>query len=260
MDLVNATLKLYKEAVVASFGVIRRHPFKPLFGVLYLLAIGLIEGMVSQLQGFAGGMVRGLVITALLANFLAFITLMADSKKFGWQELWGRTWVVFSPLINSLFILFLAQFLLGPILSRPGSGFLGGAVNLALLVLFNPMPEIVAVRGSGGLEAFKDSLEFMKENGPEWLLALLLILLPLAFLLGPVVLLFILASTDPLSGIFILFRWTLSAFFNFGGAYSRLLLMVVGLYYLFLIFQIRLYLFEKLSTSTRRKRIYALRN
>lgn len=256
MKAVAVALKIFQLAGAEAFSAIRRHPFKPLAGILYLIVIGLTERI--GVGGFAGGLIRGLLITLLLSNFLAFITLLLDTRKFDWSELWQRTVEIFSPMINSLFLLFIVQLILQPFFISSGNRVYAGLFNICLFVLFNPLPEVVARRGSGGIEGFKESLEFMKENGPEWLFSLCLLFLPLLLIVSPLMLLFIFASSDPIHGIFTLLKLSVSAFFGAGGDIVglRLFGLVFGVYYLFFIFMVRITLFEKLSTTTRRRRIY----
>lgn len=258
MKALVATIKLFQAAAVEGLSAIKRHPFKPLAGIIYLIVIGLTERI--GIGGFAGGLIRGLLLTLLLSNFLAFITLVIDTKKFDWSEIWQRTVEIFSPMINSLFLLFIVQLILQPFLVSAGNPVYAGLFNICLFVLFNSLPEVVARRGSGGVEGFKESLEFMKENGPEWLGSLCVLFLPLLLLISPLMLLLIFASSDPIHGVFSLLRLTTSAFVGVGGDVVglRLLGLIFGVYYLFFIFLVRIVLFEKLSTTTRRRRVYEL--
>ncbi len=255
--LLRATIKLYAESIREALAALWNHRFKPLAGIGYLIILHLAEGILGSLKGFAGGMIRGLILTLLLANFLAFIGLMHDGKRFSLEELWSRTIGIFGPLINSLFIIFIAEILFYPVLAK--NPMVVGLINLGLFVLFNPLPETVSRRGSSGLQGFSDSLEFMRENGPEWLAAIVLLIGPLALMLGPASMLAVIASSDPVNAVFILLRTAMLAFGVYSAGALDLLGMLFGLYYIFFVFLARIALFEKLSMSTRRKRIYALK-
>lgn len=255
--LLRATTKLYAEAVHETLQSLRRHAFKPLLGFVYLIVLRLSEGLLGSLHGFAGGMIRGLVLTLLMSSFLALVCLIFEGRRFSLEEFWQRTISIFGPLINTLFILFIVMLVLQPIFMK--QTFLLGFMNLILFVLFNPLPEVAARRGSSGIQGFQDALEFMRENGPEWLIAVALLLGPLALLAGPENILAVIASADPINAIFILLRVSILAFGMHSALPAVILGMIIGLYYIFFVFLFRMALYERLSQSSRRKRAYALK-
>lgn len=268
IPIFRATFELFASAASQSLKAIRRHPFKPLFGFLFIFVTGLVEKNSGLFPGFAGGMILGLAMTFILAGFFALISLILDSKRFSLQETVALTTGIFNPLIGSLFILFIAKFLLQPILMQVDSRLWLGIIFVALFVLCNPLPEIVSRIGVGGVQSFKDAFEFMRENGPEWLVAVLLIFLPLIVLAGPVFVMSLISSNDPLYVWLSLIRYSLLVFGSLadyvpsGALYylSQLLLMIAGMYYVFFIFIFRFALFEALNKTTRRKRVYAAAN
>jgi len=262
LNVVKATARLYYKVARQAFNALKKHPFKPLFGFLFILAIRVLESSGSFFPGFVGGMIIGLAMTLVLASFLAFISLIFDSKRFNREEVQATALAMFGPLINTLFLLFIGLFLLKPILMAVDTRLWLGIIYIVLFVLFNPLPEVASRRGVGGMQAFGDSLEFMKENGPEWLAGILILFLPLIAIAGPTLLILLISSADPLQGLFLLIGLSIQVFaslFDFldgqFGSGVRLIAMAFGLYYLFFIFLSRAALFEELSHSTRRKRV-----
>lgn len=266
MNLVlKATLELFWGAASRSLKAIRNHPFKPLFGFLLILCSVLVERNSGLFPGFAGGMILGLAMTFILSGFFALVSLIFDSKRFTFQDIMALATAIFNPLISSLFILFIAKFLLQPILMQVDSRLWLGIIYLVIFVLFNPLPEIVSRRAIGGIDSFKESMDFMKENGPEWVLAVFLTFVPLIALAGPVFVMSIISSDDPLHIWLSLIRYSLLVFASLGELIQvqsldylvQFLGMIFGLYYVFFIFLFRFALFETLNKTTRRKRVYA---
>ncbi len=263
-NVVTATAKLYLRVAERVIASLAKHSFKPLTGFVFIFVNGLVESNAGLFPGFAGGMLIGLAMTFILSGFISVIVLISDTKKFDLQDTVSLTTSLFGPLINSLFILFIARFLLQPILMQVDSELWTRIIYIILFVLFNPLPEIVCRKGIGGLEAFKEALEFMKENGPEWLLALCLMFLPLFIISGPLFVLQLISVSDPLNGLFSLIRYSVLIFASLLNIFSlqnlglpmQLLLMTGGLYYVFFVFLFRIALFDELSRSTRRKRVF----
>lgn len=269
MVLLRATLQLLGAAAKQAAKSILQHPFKPLFGFLFMLVTGLVEKCSVLLPGMAGGMILGLAMTFILAGFLALVNLIFESKRFSLQDSVSLTTRIFSPLINSLFILFIAKFLLQPVLHQVDAQLWLAIIFVTLFVLFNPLPEIVSRHGVGGVDAFKESFEFMKENGPEWVLAVVLLFSPLMLLSGPVFVLSLISSSDPLNVWFNLIRYTvlvtglganLLPLGEIAFPIVQFIFMTIGLYYVFFIFLFRFALFDALNRTTRRKRVYAASN
>ena len=259
-----ATAHLFLDAGKQALKNLFKHPFKPLFGFLFIFVTGLVERNSGLFPGFAGGMILGLALTFILAGFLALVNLLIDAKRFNLQETITLTTGIFSPLISSLFILFIAKFFLQPLLMQGDAQLWLSMIYAALFVFFNPLPEVIARKGVGGMDAFREALEFMKENGPEWLASVLLMFLPLIIISGPAFVLKMISSDDPLNVLFNLIRYSVLIFamltsgLSFPGqVFVEILLMALGLYYVFFMFLFRITLFEALNRTTRRKRVYA---
>ncbi len=263
--LFTSTTRLYFRAARSAVGALRKHPFKPLSGFLFVFALNFLTGYIGVGGGVAGGLLLGLLKTFVLSAFLSLILLISQTKRFDLQELTSTTMAIFGPLMNSLFVLFIGFFLLQPIFLRAETGFLRGAVNIVLFVLANPLPEIVARQGTGGLDAFKEAFEYMKENGPEWLIAVAFTFIPILALGGPALFMSLIAGSDPLHGLFgfisasslIFTSNKVLAFFSHSPIAS-FFLIALGVYFVFFIFLFRGYLFEELTRTTRRKRVSAL--
>lgn len=255
-----ATLQLLAESVARALDALKKHPFMPLVGIFYLAVIFIVEIILSSTLGMIGSLLGSIIDVLLMANFLAFILSLIRYKKFTFRDVWESSLSIISPLLGTFFVFFILQIVLSAVISGPNKLFVSGMFNLVLFVLFNPLPEIVSRREVGGIGALHEALEFMKENGPEWLGSLLLVFGPFLLLFSPKWMLWVVSSVDPLSGVFVFFKFGMLTLLPnaFSFHFSSVFFVILGFYYMFFVFLFRMVLFEKLSTSSRRKRIYNL--
>ena len=111
IPLLKATLQLYGGAAKEALKAIGHHPFKPLFGFLFILVISLVEKTSGLCPGFAGGMLLGLAMTFILAGFLSLVNLIFNAKKFKLQETVNFKTGILGQLITAVLIIFLVRFL-----------------------------------------------------------------------------------------------------------------------------------------------------
>jgi hypothetical protein len=123
-------------------------------------------------------------------------------------------------------------------------------VTLILLIILNPIPEIIYLGRSDGLAMLQESVDFLRENWLEWFLPLVLLtILSLEFPL-PFVSPF---QTGQLGFPF------MNAISLLSGSIENIFWSVLGVLLLFALMVFRGLLFRSLFGSSRRQRIYRSR-
>lgn len=246
--LFTSTLRSYLESLSESWKGVRRNWYWSLMPVAYLPVVAL-GGIVSRPLGVLGGFLMGFVVLALVANYLAIVAHAVRGEGLAWREVWPETVRLFWPVMGGLFVLFGVSLVAS--LALRDKPLLAGVLSLVLVVIFNPLPEVIYQRGAGGVESFQEALEFMKENAVEWLLANVILLSPV-LLVGRLSIFDVLTAGDPFRAL----GTVLGAFSSLTigplGMVSLPLMLFVGFY----VIVVRGVLFYKLSHSSRRKRIY----
>lgn len=260
--LVRATARLYRTAAQDALKGVRLNWWAALLPVVYLVTLSVLSPLVLGIVGrFVGGFVLGLLSAFLVAHFFAVVGASVMGERVGVRESVERAGHLFSPVIGVLFALFVLNLVAGFALRENQA--LRAVLNVVLVILFNPIGEVVALqRGvSGGFFSeglFSESINFMKENAAEWSVAFVVIFLPL-ILTSPGDFLSLFVSANPLQlvpGFIGLFLTTFSALTPLGMILGAPLALLVVLFVL--VFRGALY--RGLSESSRRKRIYQERN
>lgn len=249
--LVAATLRLYQQAAQETGQKVLRYWWVGFLPLLYALIFFLVAGFTASF-GLIGGLIAGLVLALCASSYLSFLAGIVNGSRVSPQDLLESWRPYFSSVLTILFFLTLIEYTLALLLPpAPGTGAIRLVVNLVLLVILNPVPEIIYQGRSEGLNVLQESVEFLRESGVEWFLPIVaLALLSLVFSL-PILMM-------PLE----IGRFT---FPTFGG--QALLLGSVGglvwaagsVFLLFVLMVFRGLLFRALAAGTRRQRIYRSR-
>jgi hypothetical protein len=255
--LFSAMIKMYRRVFVDSISRCLKHWQFLILHLSYFLVVSLCSGVASSVGGLAGGFFLGMFIAVILGSYFLTISLAVQDEKTSLKEVAQRSFELFGPVINVLFALFIFKIIGQFVFVSPQTQWLEKVMNLLITILLNPVPEMVYQRPSGLLEMCADSFEFIKENSVEWFLPLFVLLLPLFFLL-PFSLrdsLIFFTTTNAFDLLEIMFL-------NF--ADLRLLASYAPYYLGFLFFTYFLFvfrglLFQELSSSSRRRRIYQAR-
>jgi hypothetical protein len=251
--LVTTTLRLYQQAAKETWEKGRGAWPISLLPFLYGPVFFLTAVFVAPL-GLIGGLILGLVLALCVSSYLYFIAGVVSGSRMGLQDL-AESWrPCFGSVITILFFLSIVQYaleLLVP-LGAAGGSELRSIINLALLILLNPMPEIIYQGRSEGLNMLQESFEFLRDSGVEWFLPFIILAVfatfffPLPILMMP---LQIGRLTFP----------TLGGGGLFSGSLVGLIWAVLSAFVLFALMVFRGLLFRALASSTRRQRVYRSR-
>lgn len=197
-----------------------------------------------------GGFIFGLVSALCTSSYLYFLAGVVNGQRMVPSELLESWRPYLSPVITVLFFLFLVrltlQLALPPVESSQVVAFV---VTLILLIILNPIPEIIYLGRSDGLAMLQESIDFLRENWLEWFLPLVLLTI---FSLG------IPLPVSPLQVGQLRFPFMNTLGF-LSGSIENILWSILGVFLLFALMVFRGLLFRALFGSSRRQRIYRSR-
>lgn len=240
MNFITDLFITSKMALTKTIGTIGKCPTCFLMAVPYIIMFNFASMLLAPL-GIFGGIILYIFECGLLSSYLYFINEIMRYGKFDFGHLRFSLGSYFSKVMGVLFIFWIANLFLSVLLNGLSAviGMLAFwimfAINLAIFILLNPVPEIIYHKAYNEVESIKASFAFIKENAINWLVPNLL-LAALIYFVG-------MKAGGALPG-------TLSAG-NFGLAMQAILGAVLTPIMVF-----RGYLFETLSTSSRRKRYF----
>jgi len=172
-------LRVYGHALARIPRDLAKQPWVLLLPVLYsvlqnlcTLLVGMIfRGPLAIVGGFALGFVEAL----LFAGFLYFVDEVVAGSPVKIAEIPQSFRRYFWPVVNVLFVVWIAMMLLGVLMQRSPL-WLNLAIYATAFILFNATPEVIYQRRLyGGLDVFRASLEFIQANWIEWFIPNLLI-------------------------------------------------------------------------------------
>lgn len=246
--LLTTTLQLYYQVAHDTWKHVQHNwwiAFLPLvYGFIFLIA-----GLIAAQLGMLGGFLLGFVLAVCTSSYLYFIAGVVTGNRMTFTEL-GESWRPYlSPVITILFFFFVVQLTLSIILpGMAGAGLISLVINLGLLIVLNPIPEIIYQGRREGFDMLQESVDFLRENGVEWfapqvVIALLSFVAPLPFMA-------VVSQSGSLSAP------TFGSNELLFGSVTGILMAIISavLFYLLMVF--RGLLFRALANSTRRQRLY----
>jgi hypothetical protein len=209
-----------------------------LLGIPYM-ALTFSAGVLASWLGFLGGILIFAVEAAIISDYLHIIHQVITRRRFDLDDFKNGFMIHFRKVYMILFLFWVANYgaslLLMPILNALGLGFVLMAIYGFVVIILNPLPEMIYQRHYSESEMLLKSVEFSKENVISWFV-------PNA-VLAAVILLVNLLINNLLQ--------------PFGSSWLNLLVMstvTAGLISFAMIY--RGYLFEILYKTTRRKRMF----
>lgn len=208
------------------------------YGVVFILGI-----LVAGMMGFFGGIIMILVQSAIISDYLSLINRIIHGHNVTTNDIRSGFKTYLSPVWSLLFLVYFINFalslFLGPLNAATG-GLLFLVINLAVYVMFSAMPEVIYQKHLDRGDMVIYGVNFIKENAIQWLV-------PNLLLIGVVY--------GVYTGLFNI----MSSIFGFGMtgiALNSVLAIIVtqGLVAFMMLY--RGFLFDILSGSTMRKRLF----
>jgi hypothetical protein len=164
-----ALLRIYGECLSRTFGPILKSPWVILLPMAYAMASNVAASLLAPL-GIVGGFIMGFIAAGLAASFLYMLDELVSANPVKPAEVVTSVRRYLWPVMNVMFVFWIASMLLGPLLGQlaNGTGLYMGLM-LVLFVLLNATPEAIYQKGMyGGLDILKESIRFIQENWIEW--------------------------------------------------------------------------------------------
>ncbi len=255
--LFRATLQLYADALRQSTKALGSHIWIVGLVPAYTLLLQLVGGIAMSL-GFAGGFLMFLVVAACASSFLTIVGEAVSHGRVRFDEIGQTFGRFFSRLITVFFMFWIVRLLLGMIVStNPNMLWLMIAVNTAIFLVFNPIPELIYQGMSDGMAILEDALQFTRDNLIEWLAPLALILAPF-FLIDIQVGFLVMAKLDTQNGLDLVIG-AVAAWLPLTGIAQTVVATTLASVLIVWVMLFRGFLFRALSGSGRRQRIFASR-
>jgi len=247
--LMKSTLALYGECLgEASKALISNWILLPAIIVLFIF-MQVIQLLVSGL-GIAGGFIIGLAGIAFMTLFYSWIEDIVRKSKLKVRYMGKFDTSLFFSLISFAFIFWIFMFALQGLAQGADAALILTFVLLITVIILNPIAEIIYIHRYDGVQSITHAARFTLDNWFEWLLPLIIILLPF-LLLNPLLSLFLFSRTHPLLSGMVLVHG--AGIFGFEVPY---LAVIIGLILATWYTLFRGFLFLKLDSSSRRQRIY----
>jgi hypothetical protein len=246
--LFTTTLQLYQQVARDTWKNTQHNWWIAFLPLVYGFIL-LIAGLIATPLGMLGGFLLGFVLAVCTSSYLYFIAGVVAGSRMTIAELRESWRPCLSPVITILFFFFIVQLALSIILpGMAGAGPIALLIHLILLIVLNPIPEIVYHGRSDGFDMLQESVDFLRENGIEWFtplvaIALLSVVAPLPFMA-------VVSQSGNLSAP------TFGSNELLYGSVTGVLMAILSavLFYVLMVF--RGLLFRALASGTRRQRLY----
>lgn len=243
MNVVLVYSRLYADCLRKALKGIGKSPWTLLLPIA-LMFIALVSGYLLGMLGILGGLIWSLWVDALFSAYLYFLSETVQQSKVKVSEFKKSLGVYFWSILNVLFILWLVDLMFDYAIARnPHQHTIRLGIAFFEFVLLNAVPEVLYQRHTHGFASITESVKFIQENWIEWLIPHLIVGLPL-FLIFPAIV--NLVGGDVVAALAV-------------AMIAALPLAIVGgpLFHVFMVF--RGHLFDALSSSTHRQRMYRYR-
>lgn len=245
-----ATLRTYATCgAKASRALARNWPIPAGGFLLYFLFI--LTAPFFTPFGMVGGMMIALIATAAISVFYGWLEEAIGGRTLKWSDYAEFDTARFWAFVSVSFILWIVPWFLQNLLAGLDAELAIRFVRVAIVFMFNALPETVYLRRYERLYAFKAALEFTQKNWIEWYGPFLLISLPW-LISGSVTLTQLLESTDVLLPVGMLLALPAQLFPQI----PRVPLIVLGVVAASWFLLFRGFLFLELESGSRRARAF----
>lgn len=237
MKVLVVYARLYAECFAKAVNGLKKNAWTLLLPAGLLVAWIISAGVAAPL-GFVGGILRGFFMAALTSCYLYFLGEIVSHSRVSIAEIGRSIGAYFWSTVNLYFVIWVAEWVIGTLLSRSPQGdgraalFIAG-LQLIAAILLSAAPEAIYQRGTyGGLATIQRSISFLQQHWIEWLVP---------------------------SALFLLVLWWLPEIYGYGLPGLLLNAVIKGaVFHLGMVF--RGHLFATLDGSTHRQRMFKYRS
>lgn len=206
--------------------------------IVYKIIGTLFVGPLYIISGF----ILAIVSSSLISNYFNLLYNIINYNRFSLEDFKSGFTPFLWKIYGVFFIAYLGQLLLSLLNNILGAGavLLNLVIMITVVVLFNPLPEIIYLKSKNPAESIMDSIEFMKENWLNWMVSNIVLFIILYFVTGYLQ--------------FGIFNTHIS--FNMIFTLKNIVIYILGQIIFSFTMIYRGYLFKLLNGSTRRKRMF----
>lgn len=242
MDILNDLFFTNKKIAMNAFKALINNWLIIFTGLFYSIMTIVLYTIVPAF-GILGGLLLIIATSALISNYLHLLNRIVRTGKFSFHDFKDGFTVYLRKVWTISFFGYVASlglsYFVFPILSR--TPILIMAISYIAFIVFNALPEVIYQKYYDPWESITYAVEFIKENLLDWII-------PNIILIG---------------GMYIFTGDLLTNIFNYYISIVRIFTSPLGIF-AYLLGQLwfsymmiyRGFLFELLSTSTRRKRLF----
>ncbi|MDI9476302.1 MAG: hypothetical protein ACOX0L_02280 [Natronincolaceae bacterium] len=233
----------------ALTGIIKNWPI--IFTGLFYSTATIMLSMSLGFFGILGGIVSIVVTSALISNYLYLLNTILNRGYFNFQDFKDGFTPYLSKIWSILFIGYVAKLVLDFIVPMfftvIGPSALSLIITFLTFMLFNPVPEVTYQKHHGPGETIMYSINFVRDNWIEWFVPNIVLLTVFYFISGQSLSIFRIVNS--------VFNYFVS-FTSISVSLKGLFVYIIGQIWFSYFMVYRAYLFETLSTSNRRKRLF----
>lgn len=210
--------------------------------LINILAVNLISILLRGVLSVVAGLIFAILSSSLISNYLYLLNNAITYNRITFQNFKEGFAQYLWKVYGIFFIAWIARYALSIVTDLVGvAGItLSNLLSLLVLVLLNPLPETIYQKYYSSAESIKYSFDFIKENWLNWFV--------------PNIILF--AIIYVITGRLVLNMFTTYLAFDFSLDILSIVRYLVGQSLFSFTMIYRGHLFNLLSTSTRRKRMY----
>lgn len=173
MNFIEDIIQTNRGIVSKSFKLAIKNWRIFLVGIAYLILYN-VMGIVTSYAGILGGIINALFQSAIISNYLYLIENIINYNRITLENFKSGFLVYIRKIYSILIIFFIVELgmnlFLNPILFSMGT--IGRSllvmIRVAAFIMLNSLPEVIYQKHYERLEIITYSFEFIKENWPQW--------------------------------------------------------------------------------------------
>lgn len=167
-DLLITNKKVYKSTILK----LKSNPELLVVGVPYIVLLALGIMMASSIS-LVGGLLLFIIESAVFSSYLYVIGNIISTGKFSMDDVKVGFRVYFRKIYIILLLFYFLEYALSlfvyPVIGMlPFSYFIILIVKFAMILIFNPIPEMIYHENHSEIDTIKASVEFSKNNIVTW--------------------------------------------------------------------------------------------
>ena len=175
MDYLNDLIYVNKDSFKKTITSLKSNWLIIFTGLVYTFLNIIVYKIIGTL--FVGplyiisGFISAIVSSSLISNYLNLLFNIINYNRFSFEDFKSGFTAFLWKIYGVFFIAYLGQLLLSLVSNILGAGavVLNFVIWIIVVILFNPLPEIIYLKYKSPTESITDSIKFMQENWLNWL-------------------------------------------------------------------------------------------